>query len=270
MKKLGEILAKDSGFAKDYIVVDLPAIYSINEKWLPLIRKMIKKADILIYQNIDVNNRFSSVLSTQYLLSACTEDCKLVCIPNMYFKGYWPQYCKNKYGYLTRGYDVCPYGDSNLNSAYEEGESLENVLKNIENEQYYSEETCEKNVADSLLELKHREDRCDIKISDYIAKCYKKNRLFYAVNHPTLQLYYEMVKRILYYLDYKNPEFSSKTNEQDGIEIPIYPSVAKALRLEFEIKPGYFYKPFFPQKLSMYDWMKKYINYCFEQRPSNT
>ncbi len=270
--KIAETMGTEINFAKEYYMLSIPPVFAVSNKWMQIIRKLFGFLDLLIYQHISWENKFNAVLSSDYMLSACKESCEKVCIPNMYFTGYFLQYCKNEYEYTYQNKDIGHYGDTNLNEIYADGskEALKNVNLFIDNKLYenkYSKEECEKMVELSLNNLREREKCCDIIISDFIEKNYKKTYLFYTVDHPTNALYIEMVKRILKYIGFENVQVNmDNIYPHNGIEIPIYPSVFKNLGLQFEKSKYNFNLLLDEAECSIQDWMRVYVKWLFTER----
>lgn len=78
-----------------------------------------------------------------------------------------------------------------------------------------------------------REQDWNIKISDYIFKNYKKERMFSDINHITSRMAKEIALRILKYMGY-NGEILLELPMMDDMETIIYKDVKEALDLEFE------------------------------------
>ena len=270
--KITKILGNQKDFASKYYMLSIPPVFRISNKWMILIRKVFGFLDLLVYQHISWENKFNVVLSSDYMLSACKENCQKICIPNMYFTGYFLQFCKNEYEYVYKNNDVGHYGDRNINEIYSNGgkDSLKLVNSFIDNKLYenkYSKDDCDKMVAVSLNNLREREKCCDIIISDFIEKNYKKIHLFYAVDHPSNDMYLEMIKRILKYIGFENVCVNmDEVQPQNGIEIPIYPSVYKNLELEFEKSLYNFNTLIGEGKFSIQDWLRTYVKYMFTER----
>ena len=122
-----------------------------------------------------MNNKYSPLLSTEYILTALKKECKRICIPNMFFSGYYPQLCfYNKYNKSRLFGD----GDSNINSLYEKNQLTKSNIDRLNDENYYSKEEVLNFLAQSFEELRKREnEHCDIIISDYLENNYKKTQI---------------------------------------------------------------------------------------------
>lgn len=82
-------------------------------------KELIENIDVLIYQEVVGNTSISKALNTKDIVRQMRKDAVSVCIPNIYFEGYFPQYCGNRYDvfyFNTRGVlrPCFPYGDKNI------------------------------------------------------------------------------------------------------------------------------------------------------------
>ncbi len=259
--KIGEIVAGEKQFAQKYVVVRTPSIMRLGDRWKHILRGVINQADLFIYQNISLENKWGILYSSKYILTALSKETPQICIPNMYFTGYWPQYEKSNKNYLVNSSDLMPYGDKNIKAMFDENADCD--LEMILDENYYSEKTFEENVSSSIKQLRDREVMCDIKISDYIENRYKSVQLFHTINHPTLELYYEFVNRLLKKLGILNACFKGEVLPQNGTEIPIYPSIEKYLEFRQEKMN---FNSLIGEDLSgltKQQWFEKYIHYFY-------
>lgn len=95
--KLQRFLMNNYIFAQNYLVVQIPAVceYLNEERANLFLENFWSLCDLLISQRISNNNRFSAKVATQNLPARLPENTKIIWIPNIYFDGYFPQYCKN-------------------------------------------------------------------------------------------------------------------------------------------------------------------------------
>ena len=193
----------------------------------------------LFFQNISVSERFSKHVSTDYLCNRHRNDAVKICMPNVYFQGYFPQYCSNKYNTQahdgTRGGEngLFPYGDKNIQrrmSVLKPNCIARELLRN----DFYTKEERLRNVEKSLDELREREKKCDVIISDYIEEHYRDIRLFYSNNHPINELLKELMIRVFERIDVDARDIqASQVSENNGREQFLYPSVAHHLGIKW-------------------------------------
>ena len=220
-----------------YAVLTLPPIHlfnKYNEYEKGIDEGILNNISIFIYQYINENNAYSFKMSTNYILCRLYSGALRVCIPNCYFIGYYPN--KMNYNVDVLEGDVVVIGgrDNNIDSMYQ-NISKEEIVAQLSNTDFYSKDDVLKHCDQSIQELKNREKKCDIKISDYIEKYYKKQVLFYTRNHPSNQLLYVLLERVLKYLHINEDVYDiipQKVFDLNHRQDFIYPSVAKALGLD--------------------------------------
>lgn len=113
-------------------------------------------------------------------------------------------------------------------------------------EDFYTKEEVDKHIEMALRAVEYQERECDIKIASYIRENYQKKMLYRDMTHMQTDLVWEMVKRIVEYLGMDTTEieamrknFESPVNQMymnHCTEIPVYPSVAKHLGLQWYTK----------------------------------
>lgn len=262
-EKISRGLACSDLINKEYICVILPGIHEFNEAEIKLLRKIIKYADLFIYQNIKMDNKFSPLLGTEYMNTILRKDCIKICIPNIYFAGYYPQQCNNKYDKSG----LFAIGDININSLYEKNKLTKGNIDRLNDENYYSKEEVLNFLAQSFEELKKREnEHCDIIISDFLEINYKNSLLFYSNNHPSKIVIIELTQRIIEFLygeRDENYQWNEIIGELDMISQPIYSSVEKHLNLEFSRKAFMPYKNYSPEVMDWNKYANTYIEKCF-------
>ena len=262
-EKISRGLACSDLINKEYNCVILPGVHEFNETEIKLLRKIIKYADLFIYQNIKMVNKFSPLLGTEYMNTILRRDCIKICVPNIYFASYYPQQCNNKYDKSG----LFAVGDININSLYEKNQLTKSNIDRLNGENYYSKEEVLNFLAQSFEELRKREnEHCDIIISDYLENNYKKSLLFYVNNHPCKVVIIEMVQRIIEFLYGERDEkyqWNEIIGELDTISQPIYSSVEKHLNLEFSRKTFMPYKNYSPEIMDWNKYANTYIEKCF-------
>ena len=120
-----------------------------------------------------------------------------------------------------------------LEHLYRNGGGISEIKYAIENEDFFSKEQIIENFDNELIKLKKRERECDIKISDFIEKNYKKVQLFYEPFHPTNEIIFEKGRRILELLKMPICEDCKVSDLLDGAEVFVYGCVRRALGLEY-------------------------------------
>lgn len=263
--KIAEGLSSNSIVTKQYTMIVLPAIFEIDHEFLLGLREIINFADLFIYQYVKMNNKFHPVLGTEYILTALSDTCRKICIPNIYFTGYFPQMCTN----LLDKHKLFPIGDKNINNLYSKKQLTEEQLSSLGDDEYYSKEEILKQVEESFNNLKDRECKCDVIISDFIENNYKKDLLFYTENHPTNIVLEEMSKRIISAITGKEDDYKVRISSAlDDIQLPIYPSVQCHLGLKFNLDTICPNKKSGLGRLTFKEYIYQYIySCCNDEKP---
>lgn len=275
---IGDFLVDTDKFMEEYFMLKLPAICDIQEEigqeYWP--NEIVKCFDLLIYQVIKKSNVYSEKAATAYLITKVKSDCKLICITNAYFNGYFPQLnhsveYSEKYtmGIMqNRGVGLFKFVDNEIIKKYIKCGDINQVIECLKDEDYYSgsEKMVVDNLNNSFKELEKREQICDVKILDYIKENYKRLRLFSEPIHPSNELLIEITKRLLKYLGIEN--YNIKKNHQQEllstVNVLIYPSVRKILDLEFCVEKYNFNRLFNKQEVSFDEYVELFIRNCIK------
>ena len=261
------LVAHSSQVMKSYYLLWLGPVYLLDKEIGEINKNILKQIDIFIYQHVGAEGKIPERFSTDTIIEQLRKDATRVCIPNVYFKGYFPQFCSNKFNPTVPEVDggengAFPYGDANIETMAKQFTPNE-IAKELLREDFYTKEQCMDNVNQSIMELKKRETICDVIISDYILENYRKIRLFYTVNHPVNLVLKVLLSRVFKYIDMEINDIDEiLINENDGREIFVYPSVIKALELSFGKERYCWFKKLKEEPSDMYDYVNAYLAYC--------
>lgn len=178
-------LRKSPDFHNCYDVIFLSNYKSEwQQKKLP--SELLKKAAIVIYQDINDNDRH---LKLQDISKHIQRAIQLISFPNIYFSGLWP--------FFEEGENiVC---GEEIIEAINKGEGFKSLVQ-----RFCSLSICfdfEKRFSNSKQRLIYNEINTDIKISDFILKNIHKEKLFLTQNHPTSIVFSYLVNQILSFLN---------------------------------------------------------------------
>lgn len=179
------------------------------------------------------------------------EDCKVVSVSNLLLTAYWPEVnystqIDNKW-YLhsynaSRDaifyHTVYRYEDYNINRMLAEGKNATEIVESLSADNFYSEKEVQKNLDYSLKLVDMAEKRVDITMADFILANYQKIMLYQNRAHPNACIIWEYVRRLLRNIDLADAEATclerkSPKYVHHGGDVPIYPSVARYLQLDF-------------------------------------
>lgn len=215
-------------FNKVFEYIDFPPVHTIDKNNDRLF-DIFKDIDLLIYQPVIDKSRFGKYCS-QSVLAALKTDAKAICIPSMYYGGYFP----------TLGMISEVNGPLNLVhdfyviATFLNGQSTSETINAIKYKFPLNkmELIKQNNASLGALRLREKEYKVDIKISDYIEDKFRKERLFYTFNHPTHRLFGYVCSRILEKLniDY---QYIPEKDMLNNIVAPVYEPIIEALGLNF-------------------------------------
>ena len=237
-------LAKKSEFTSIYETITIKRAHLLSQADIPDLEREVAAADLFIHQNVSDNYRGFPELGTNYLKSKLKSDCKVISFPVAYFTGYMPEmiYVTDKDSKKLADSNY-PYHDFNILESFYQGKTVTETSKLITGDNFYSSQYINSNLDYTLAELARRESHTDICLSWFVKKYYQKTRLFHTFNHPTKVIINYLTNEILKLLDLSSiQEESWFFQGEEIIELnyyPIYPAVAKILKLDFAINPHY-------------------------------
>ncbi len=180
------------------------------------------------------------------------ESCEIITIADYGFGGYYPQIIRDRErvnDYLLRGYMRLPIDyhtlafastDKEILKLCEQGIPEDDIVDKLVNDNFYSEKTVTQNFSEEIERLKQLESTTDIRLSRFV----KEHETEYLCRNL-----YEWSEVVVSYiansiLEHLNMPFLSAgqgiqaalIEENSGSELPVYPSVQKALNLEEELK----------------------------------
>lgn len=178
------------------------------------------------------------------------EDCQIVSLSNLVVSLYWPQMEKvtsfNEWYmhpyHVRRNMDfyhtLYRKADSNINKMVLEGRPTAQIVGELSDEEYYSKKQAEGNKKRSLKLIDIAEKNIDITVGDYIRENYCTTMIYQNYIHPNKCIIWEYIRRFLDKIKISVPDLSQLEEEapehvHQGGEVPIYPSVAKHLHLDF-------------------------------------
>ena len=225
-------------FNDNYVINILQPVHLVqSEQQIEDFLKAIKNCDVFFTQPVGGEKYIKRGIDTASIKSILKPDTQIFTMPVPYFTGYFPEqfYLHDENGNV--GYCEglpSPYHNKFILYGYVNKRSPQEILDLL-----YSEninQNVEQIAQQSINELQNREKELNFTISDFIAENYKKQRLFYTLNHPTKFLLFYMAKKIMSVLAlYDNCEYDIECVQKDFLNsyiTPILPSVQKRLNLE--------------------------------------
>jgi len=190
----------------------------------PIPDELMQKCSLFLYQYLGEN---WNELASANLLAKLPDSARHLCIPNMFFKGYWPMW-SGEAGFNYR----CTHLDSYIDMELPADQTLMLFLRS-DVEKKYDLLTM---VAQTIEQERAREKHTSIKYVDFLVEKYRGQRLFNTVNHPGPLLMNHAAVGVLDSLGFASP--SAETLDALGdpfpeFEQPINPKIGDFFGWEF-------------------------------------
>lgn len=220
-----------------------------NYKREALEQGVLDATAIFLHQHLDEK---WGELSTDEVLARLPGSAQALCIPNCFFKGYWPFWANRP--------DLIQFTDSLLEDLLARGLSDTDILRLYFLAPPALAGDMEAIAASSLLHEKEKERHTPIKYTHLIEENWRERQLFLTVNHPAPALMLPIACEILKLLGSKpfSDEFASHfVPTYDDFWLPVHPRVGERLKLPF-VDPSRPY-PCFGGKLSHREYTLFYL-----------
>ena len=269
-------LKASSRFNQKCVILATPRVFLYDSEKLQLIdsEALWQNVDWLIYHKIKATNRFGAKLSSENFCEKLKCEANKICLTNLWFTGYFPQAEKNSNNVLAyfQMSGLFPMGDKNANELAKKGMPSDEIIRRLSDEDFYSAEEVLAHVKESFSDMEQREVGCDVKMLDFIKENYNKRLLFHSPNHPTHFVIEEMAERILNKMNLGGGEFQHRwwIPRQHSLrrqDIPIYPSVLKALGMQKlrDVDMVYFSNAVIDNTpLDFAGWLSLYCSACLD------
>jgi len=170
-------------------------------------------------------------LASETLIARLRPDCRALCIPNLFFKGYWP---------LWTSASTMNFGDIFLDRLADKGLSPAEAVYIALKSDLASHYDLDGLLAESQALERQRETGAIISLVDYVEAHWKQRQLFTTINHPGPELLLLIANAILARLDLPLVERSrteflpAELLSCDHLfDLPIHPGVAHYFGLDF-------------------------------------
>ena len=202
--------------------------YQIIRDKIPFPYESISEWDIIVFNPIF---RYPGYETSRLIEECIKKNVKYVCYPYLEWRGYFP-HIKEEY-FINMPFLHYPIA-VDLASKYENFDSYLVQFDKHFSEGDYIFENLE--ATSETLRQNEKLGDCNVIISDYIAREYRKQRLFLIPSHPSQVLYKEMIKRLSDEIDLPiDPSYLySAAEPQEGVKVPIHPIVSTRLELNFQ------------------------------------
>jgi hypothetical protein len=193
----------------------------VNYVRQPIPEGTLEQCGLFLYQHL--GSKWEGLASDR-LLERVPDSARTLCIPNMFFTGYWP---------LWSGEPGFNYRDSHLDALIDAGLSAEEVLTLFLRGSLSSRFDLGRLLRETLDREREREAHTPVKYVGVIERDFRSERLFNTVNHPGSKLLNHAATEILKQLGFEPPDMSGMSDPFPEFEQPIHPQVAAFHKLSF-------------------------------------
>lgn len=209
----------------------------------------LREATLFLYQNL--GPEWGDVASAA-LLDRLGPGAVPVCIPNMFFTGYWP---------FWTSASPMDFGDFFLDRLHASGAGKPEMLRVYLHGNIAKMADLEGNVRETLRREREKEAACDVTTADFVAANWQKTRLFQTVNHPDAPLLMHAAGGLLAHLGL--PPLPAMARESftygyEGFQLPIHPKVAAFFTLAFAGEETQY--PVFGRSMTFAQYVSRYID----------
>ncbi len=263
------MLLSSKSFQSQYIIIDIPPIYTITEELAEIIESnqyVFENCSLCVTQYIHENNGYIPFLSTDNIKTVVNKSCNILIIPTLYCDLYFPQTVhQDKGNRLLKevGVTVFPYGDCILNELTKKY-SVKEIQEIVKWDNLFPASLLQWHYQTSRAEMLEREKKCDVAISDFILENFTLEQLFYTKNHPVERVFFELGARILEKLGFEDGRVNNvRLQKLDACQELIYPSVSRFYNFAFEKE--LYLDSLFDGESSMDEMVSMYVT-CLEKR----
>ncbi len=209
----------------------------------------LRAATLFLYQRLGPGwGEFAS----DALLARLSPRCAALCVPNMFFKGYWPFWTSDS---------PMEFGDFLLDRLIESGAGKPEILR------VYLHGPVEKMadfaaIVSATLDLEQKKEQgCALDTANLVEARWREEQLFQTVNHPDKTLLLHTADGILARLGL--PDLPAVVREgfsveYEGFHLPIHPKVAAYHKLPFAGEEADY--PVFGRRMTFAQYISRYID----------
>lgn len=266
-KALHELLLQSKAFTETYLIFDIPRICDYPKAKLheEFIFSLIRNVDLCITQPIKTTNKFTPVLSSDYIKERLKKEAIFLTISNLTFCGFFPQMKGENAlsaSFSFGGNPLFPYKDNNIDKMLVDGLSPDSIINRILNPFYYDYVYLDSFFKSELALFKERESLVDVQMYDIVSNEVYKKLCFHAFNHPKVYLLEILANRILEKLGFvKVRQFDKITFSMESQSQIVYPSVLSFINIPFDRNFRLFINEMIiKEKVTVSDYIQIYVN----------
>lgn len=259
-------LLLQGGVPEEIVYISIPAVHLLTKHDIEVLGDcnfIFKKASYIITQHISIET--GNILGTENIFKMKGEHTEVICIPSLWFDLYYPQSVRQYRKFdIGDGRGAFPYADAIIDDLVKKY-WVDDIIEIAHSEDLFSPQFLDELYEYRITDLAEREDRCEIKMLDFLIENWRKQLIFFSVNHPAKFVLLEEANRLLRFLGYEYLKTEKIDNrEMDFSQSIIYPSVRVNYGLAFE--HNYYKDAGFDGKMDMDGYIKEYISYVHPWR----
>ena len=219
----------------------------------PIAAQELAACDLFLYQHLDEHwGEFASAALLRRLPSSATA----LCIPNLFFKGYWP---------FWTGDSLIAFGDSLLNRLIDEGTPKPVILRIYLHGNIQSFVNLQASLDETIDKARQKERLTCVNTVDFLLEHWKRRLIFHTVNHPGRDMLIRMANGILEAAglpplteNERASAFRACFPSYSDFDLPVHPQVAAFHGLDFA-GPESDYS-IFGRRMSFAAYISRYID----------
>lgn len=219
---LARLLALSPAFAARWTVRHV-----LNYTREPVPADALRDCSLFLYQKLGAG---WGPLASERLLARLRPGATALCLPNLFFKGYWP---------LWTNASTMHFGDVYLDYLTDQGLELAEIIHVYLRDNLAALYDLDGLRTESHVRQRERERGCIVELADYVDAHWKKSQLFSSVNHPAPALLRRVADAVLTALNLPPLEDEVLAHGADDLacdaqfELPIHPAVGRYFGLPF-------------------------------------
>lgn len=194
----------------------------------PVAEEELASCGLFLYQHLD---EFWGEFSSAALLRRLPASATALCIPNLFFKGYWPFWTSDS---------PIAFGDSLLNRLIDEGASKPVILRIYLHGNIRSFVDLKASLEETVEKERQKERLTCVSTVDFLLERWKRHLAFHTVNHPGRDMLLHAANGILEAAgfppltdDERAAAFHAGFPSYSDFDLPVHPQVAAFHGLEF-------------------------------------
>lgn len=223
-------------------------VFITNYTHEPMPDELLSRCSLFLHQHLGPK---WDELSSDVLLEKLPDSARSLCIPNMFFTGYWPTWT---------GAPGFNYRCTHLDELIATSLPLEEVVLLYIHTDMAAKHDLLSMVADTLKRERERESHTPIKYLDILSRDYHSEQLFNTVNHPRKRLMNHAAKGILTELGFTPPDeavLDALGQPFPEFEQPINPKVAAHFGWDFAGTDHKF--AIYGRRMTFSQWVSNYV-----------